>query len=327
MADQFIRVRLVRIDDHDLNLFEFDYDLTLAVFFMNGEDRVYARYGGRDAESADSRQSLDGLRYTMESVLEMHAQETKQFAPRNEPQRKYARDVTGWYGGGCMHCHQVKEAINERSEREGKWKREFAWRYPMPDNIGVRLELHRGNVVDTVLPDSAASNLGIEPGDVLENIGGVPIHSFGDVQFALDKAPATGSVGVTWRRNAERLSGNLSLETDWKRSDLTWRASVRGRFVPSLPMSGDDLTANERQALGLTEKQMAFRAARLKDRAKLAGFQAGDVVLAVNDKTLDLTASEFRQYFRREFLVGDTVRFTVVRNGEKVMIPLILSPP
>jgi hypothetical protein len=327
VADRFIRVRLVRIDDHDLNLFEFDYDLTLAVFFMNGDNKVYARYGGRDPESADSRQSVAGLKYTMQSVLEMHEREVKQFAPRVELQSKYARDVTGWYGGGCMHCHQVKEAINERLERDGKWKREFAWRYPMPENVGVRLEVDRGNVVETVAPNTVADTVGIKPGDVLESIGRVPIHSFADAQFALDKAPAKGGIDIAWRHGGERLSGTLELNTDWKKSDITWRASVRGRLVPSLPMSGDDLKPEERESLHLSDTQTAFRAARLKDRAKAAGFQAGDVIVAVNDKDINMTVAQFRQYVRREFLVGDTIRFTVIRDGETMMIPLTLNPP
>ena len=147
MAGEFVRVRITRIDDYDLNLFEFDYDLTFAVFFMNADSKVYARYGGRDAKDADNRQSLEGLKYTMQSVLAMHERETKQFAPRTEAKQTYLRDVTGWYGGGCMHCHQVQEAINDKLVRTGDWRRERAWRFPLPENIGVRLEVDRGNVV------------------------------------------------------------------------------------------------------------------------------------------------------------------------------------
>jgi S1-C subfamily serine protease len=92
-------------------------------------------------------------------------------------------------------------------------------------------------------------------------------------------------------------------------------------------MSGDDLKLDERKALGLSDTQLAFRAARLKDRAKEAGLVAGDVVVAINDKSLDMTATEFRQYLRREFLVGDTITLTVLREEKPQRIPLKLSPP
>src|ERR1700731_1477757 len=81
IADRFVRVRLTRIDDVDLNLFEFDYDLTFMVFFLNAEEKVYARYGGAEAETPDNRKSLEGLRYTMESVLRMPECDEKAFAP------------------------------------------------------------------------------------------------------------------------------------------------------------------------------------------------------------------------------------------------------
>lgn len=327
LADQFIRVRLTRIDDYDLNIFEFDYDLTFTVFFLNAEDRVYARYGGRDAGSPDSQQSLNGLRYTMRSVLEMHQRAARQFAPRAAEKAQYARDVTGWYGGGCMHCHQVKEAINEKFERQGKWTRDLAWRFPLTENIGLRLEVDRGNVVEAVLPNTPCGNVGLEPGDLLETMGNVPIHSIADAQFALDKAPATGTIDVSWLRGSERFTATIGLGPDWKKSDLTWRASVRGRLVPSLPLSGEDLKADERHGLGLSDTQLAFRAARLRDRAKDAGFQAGDVVVALNDKTLDMTVAQFRQYVRREFLVGDSITLTVLRDGGALPIPLTLGPP
>jgi hypothetical protein len=320
-------VRLTRIDEYDLNLFDFDYDLTFTVFFLDAEERVYGRYGGRDAISADGRQSLSGLRHTMQSVLEMHRRAGKQFAPRAAEKRQFARDVTGWYGGGCMHCHQVKEAINEKFEREGKWTRDLAWRFPLPENIGIRLEVDRGNVVEAVLPGTPAGDSAIEPGDVLETIGNVPIHSIADAQFALDKTPAKGTVDIAWLRGGERHTATLGLGTDWKKSDLTWRASVRGRMVPSLPLSGEDLKADERHALGLSHAQLAFRAARLRDRAKEAGFQAGDVIVALNDRTLDMTVAQFRQYVRREFLVGDSITLTALRDGKALTIPLTLGPP
>ena len=54
LADEFVRVRLVRISGADLNVFDFDYDLTWAAFFLNADETVYGRFGGRDAESPDS---------------------------------------------------------------------------------------------------------------------------------------------------------------------------------------------------------------------------------------------------------------------------------
>src|SRR5205085_7087778 len=114
----FVRVRLTRIDTSDLNLFEFDYDLTFMVFFLNAEEKVYARYGGRDATSPDARQSLAGLRYTMNSVLAMHEGQDRTFAPRTQASPRYVRDLpSARRGGRCLHCHQVNEILNDNLKR------------------------------------------------------------------------------------------------------------------------------------------------------------------------------------------------------------------
>ena len=36
----------------DLRRFEFDFDLTWYAFFLNADETIYGRYGGRDATSA-----------------------------------------------------------------------------------------------------------------------------------------------------------------------------------------------------------------------------------------------------------------------------------
>ena len=146
VADRFVRVRLTRIDPLDLNLFDFDYDLTFVVFFLNAEEKVYARYGGRDAENPDRRQSLAGLRYTMESVLRMHERDDKAFAPKVQEAPRFIRDVSSFGRvGRCLHCHQVKEMLNAKS-KTGKSNQELAWRYPLPENIGLTLEVDRGDI-------------------------------------------------------------------------------------------------------------------------------------------------------------------------------------
>jgi hypothetical protein len=56
----------------DLRRFEFDFDLTWYVFFLNSDETIYGRYGGRDASDAEARISTKGLRYAMDRALETH---------------------------------------------------------------------------------------------------------------------------------------------------------------------------------------------------------------------------------------------------------------
>src|SRR5262249_14163329 len=159
------------------------YDLTFVVFFMNADGQVYARYGSRDAESADSRQSLDGLHYTMKSVLEMHAREEKAFAPKGRETPRYLREETGFgRRGGCLHCHPAREISDDSLRRADRWSRDLIWRYPLPENVGLTLEVDRGNVVQAVAAGTPAAAAGLKPGDVLRRLGDVPVHSIADAQ-------------------------------------------------------------------------------------------------------------------------------------------------
>jgi hypothetical protein len=327
VADEFIRVRLTRIDEADLSLFEFDYDLTMMVFFLSPAGRVYARYGGRDGRDADSRQSLEGLAFTMRSVLAMHAAQSPAFAPASNFSPFTIRDVAGRRGGGCFHCHQVKETLNHKLTAEGRWSRDRLWRYPLPENLGFRLEVDRGNVVEKVQPGSPAERAGLAPGDQLVELGGVPVHSLGDAQFALDRAPAAGRLDVAWLRSGEARSSSIELAESWKKSDLRWRASMR-RWIPGLPLAGKDLEAVEREALGLSPTQLAFRQDdRVSPRAKEAGIQPGDVIIDLDGRKIELKANALRSYVAREYIQGDTVIVSLLRDGERMQRTLVLGAP
>jgi S1-C subfamily serine protease len=294
------------------------------VFFMDAKEKVYARYGGRDSKNADNRQSLEGLRYTMQSVAAMHRSEQKQFAPRVEGAPVHIREIAGGRGK-CLHCHQVKERLNRKITASGDWTRDMVYRYPLPDNLGIRLEVNRGNVVEKVTPGSPAEKAGLKKGDVVKRLGNVPIHSFADATYALDKAPSRGTLSLSWLRDAEPLTASLNLPKGWRKTDISWRPSLR-RLVPSSPFYGADLKAAERKQFGLTDKQLAFRlTSGLSTRAKQAGFQAGDIVIGIDDRPLDLTATDFVYFIHAQYLVGDTIYVTLLRDGKNLRLPLTLT--
>ncbi len=317
-------MRLTRIDNVDLNLFEFDYDLTFMVFFLNANGKIYARYGGRDAHDPDSRQSLKGLRYTMQSVLDMHGREEKMFAARSDEAPKFIREVTG-KAGRCMHCHQIKEALHANLKRTGRWTQDVIWRYPLPENLGMTLEVDRGNVVKTVVAESPAAVAGLKPGDLLTRLGKVPIHSLGDAQLALDRAPKTGTIAVAWQRGQQAEEQEVALPEGWRKSDLTWRPSMQN-FIPSVRLYGTDLTADERRGLGLSPKQLAFRQRdAVPKQARDAGVRGGDVILGLDGRTLELDVDEFLRHVQRQYLVGDQVTVNLLRDGKRLELPMTLA--
>jgi S1-C subfamily serine protease len=295
-------------------------------FFLDADERVYARYGGRDAASPDARQSLEGLRYTMQSVLKMHERADKLFEPKAQEDPKYIREFSGSRRRGCLHCHQVKEILNADLQRIGQWSRESVWRYPLPENLGFVLEKDRGNVIKQVHHKSPASAAGLLVGDVVQRLNGVPIHSFGDAQLALDRAPKAGSIEITVRRDEQLLAEKLSLPAGWRKGDITWRPSMQ-RLVPAARLYGIDLTPQEKKSLGLTATQLAFRQKdSVPAQARTAGIRGGDIILGVDDQPFDgMDVIDFLGYVRRHYLIGDRVTVNLLRDGKRMNLAMTLS--
>lgn len=316
---------MTRIEDADLSLFEFDYDLTFMVFFLDAEERIYGRYGGRDSKDPDSRQSLAGLRHAMQAVRDVHDRQDIPIGLQRRNAPKYIEDYTAAInGGGCIHCHEAKEIINQDLMASGNWNRDLVWRYPLPDNLGLVLEVDRGDVVERVVPDSPAGRLGLRRGDVVESLADLPIHSFADAQFAPDRAPSTGSLEISWRRGDQVVNGKLELPVGWRKTDITWRTSMLA-LIPSSPLNGRDLSAEERKTHGLSESQLAFvPKSPVSAAASKAGIRKGDIILGFDGKTVEMEAYDFVRYVGENYLADDRVLVDVLRNGQRLQFPMTL---
>jgi membrane-associated protease RseP (regulator of RpoE activity) len=312
----------------DLDLFDFDYDLTWMGFFLNADGAVYGRYGGRDADSADSRVSLAGLRYALEAALARHRRlETRPplaltKPPRTVEQYPAARRLPE---RACIHCHQVYDLRRESLQAAGKWRMDELWVYPLPENIGLTLELERGDRVARVAADSPAARTGIQAGDRLLTLDDLPIASFADVQYALHRSPSHGMLTITWQHDKERHTRALSLAEGWRKTDISWRWSLRG-VDPKPLVHGDDLSAEEKKAIGLSAKQLAFRQGPFVSQpARQAGIRQNDIIVGVDGKALDMNERQFGAYIRLHYRVGDRVTYNILRRGQRLDFPLTLS--
>jgi len=327
IADSFVRVRFVRITGVDLALFEFDFDCTWFAFFMSADEVIYGRYGGRDASSDDSRISLAGLKYAAEQALVRHKAATGEKPPsRGAPifveQMPAARARKRQ---DCIHCHQINEFRRADLQAAGKWDRNDLWVYPLPENVGITLDVDRGDLVNAVKESSAAANVGIKAGDSLVRLNGYTVNSFADGQFALHKGPRSGSIPVEWKSGGATKSGKLEVAEGWRKSNITWRSSMLD-ILPSLLISGDDLTPAEKKSLGLPERNAAFRQDKfVHSSMKAIGIQKGDIIVAFNGKGIEGTMEDFLGFVRREHLVGDKATVTLIRDGKPMEIALTLK--
>jgi hypothetical protein len=324
LARDFVLVRLERIIGVDLNVFEFDYDLTFQAFSVGADGKVLGRFGGREPDNAERYLTLPALRHAMQAALEAHrrakpdkpAEPAKKLLVEDYPAAKQMK--------GCIHCHQVNEFRRAQEKSAGRWRPDDRWVYPLPRNVGLTLDPDQGDRVKAVAADSPAARAGVQPGDVLKTVNGLSVASFGDVQYALHRSPVRGEIAVAWQHGDRALTGTLALADGWRRTNLTWRPSMLD-ILPSLALSGDDLTAAEKKALGIPAKRLAFRQGdRVQSEAKAAGVQAGDVVVGLDGRTPEMTMDEFFGHVRRNYLVGDRITLNVLRAGKRLDLPMTL---
>jgi S1-C subfamily serine protease len=294
------------------------------VFFLNGDETIYGRYGGRDAASAEGRLSMKGLHFAMQHALDAHKAPPAPEALPGKPVRVEDFAAASRHKG-CIHCHNINEFRRADLKAMGKWQRDSIWVYPLPENVGITLDVNECNRVKAVRPDSSADRAGLKPGDALTRLNGSSVASLADVMYALHKAPGQGAVNATWLSGGKERSGTLELSEGWRKTNLTWRPSMLD-LLPGVPFSGDDLTAKEKQSLGLPEKQAVMRQdSPVHSSLKAIGLKEGDVVVGFDGKTVDGASGDLLGFVRRNYLVGDTLTVNVLRAGKPMELKLVLK--
>jgi len=165
---------------------------------------------------------------------------------------------------------------------------------------------------------------GLQIGDRLRELNGVSVASFGDIQYALNRAPAAGQIAVSWQRAGRELSGQLPLTPGWRKTDISWRASMWG-LEPSASVYGADLKPQEKQSLGLPTNHLAFRQGDyVPPAAKAAGVRAKDITPGIDGRPLSMNMLQFNVYVRLNYEVGDRITFDLIRNGQRLKVPMVL---
>jgi hypothetical protein len=324
-------VHVVNMRSVDLRTIDFDFDLTWAAMFMNAEGHVYGRYGSRDEGSAEAGLSLKGLKYAMQQSLAAYQADKKAKPQATVNTLRKFPDVPEKYGAAkrlkanaCIHCHQVNNFRQDLLWSQKKWTKAEMWQFPPAKSLGMQLDLAQGDRLKSVVADGASDKVGLKTGDVLTTLGGLRISSEADVQYALNRAPVTGTVAVAWTRNGRAMTGRIPLAKGWRRSDISWRASM-WTMPPAMGIYGKNLTTEEKANLDLKPKRLAFRQGNyVPQKTRRAGILARDIIVGVGGKPLEMTMLQFNAYVRTNYDVGDKIVFDIIRGARRMKIPMTL---
>jgi len=141
----------------------------------------------------------------------------------------------------------------------------------------VQLGLRQALRVTNVAPGSLAQKAGIEAGDVIVDADGLPVSSPTSLMRALNEA--TGSLTLTIRDVKSGKNTPIEIPVGGAAPAAPANAPVQPK-VPGIGLVADPIFVGGRVALKVTEVQPGSPAAK-------AGFEPGDVIAAVNDRSVD----------------------------------------
>jgi hypothetical protein len=350
--DKFVCVRLVQANALDLSLFQFDYDLTFAVFLLNADRTIYGRFGSRsDRKDAAKDISMEGFRKALTAALDIHKRypankatlagkqprptrfKTPEDFPSLTGKYKPTLDYEGKVVQSCMHCHQVRDA-ERRFFRDDKKPipDTVLYPYPMPNAAGLSLDPKEKAKVTSVAAGSPAAKAGLKVGDEIMSFDGQPVLSIADVQWVLHNAGEPATLNAQILRGRKRIKLALDLAKDWRRqNDIAWRTTTWDlRRMAAGGMVLQDSTAEERRAAKLPEDALALRVNHVGEYgdhavAKRAGFKKDDILVSVDGQTSHLVESELFRYLLQRKMPGEKIPVTVLREGERMNMELLMQ--
>jgi predicted metalloprotease with PDZ domain len=316
---------------------------------MNPDLTIYGRFGTRSGREESDDLSLEGLRRALAAGLKMHAayevvkpslygkqvKPGRYATPRDDPilaDRYQAKlDYTTNTARGCMHCHQIRDA-ERRAVRssDGLIPDKTLFPYPDPAVLGLSMDPKQMATVRQVAPGSSAADAGIQPGDAIVSLSGQQLLSIADLQWVLHNAPATADLPAEVRHDGTTRNVTLTLREGWRHGDISWRTTTwELRRMGFGGMRLDDLTDEQRAERKLPKGAMALHVRHVGESgehaiAKKAGFQKGDVLMAIDGREGRMSESEILAYLLQRKRPGDEVVVNLLRGDERTSLKYTL---
>jgi len=347
LMDEFVLVRLINANTLDLSLFQFDYDLSFSVLFLNADRTIYGRYGSWEHQNDSQNRATSSLRQALEKVLKLHSgypgnRETlvgKTGAPLayrtpiDLPELKNFGPELDWEGkvvGSCVHCHQIGDAIRQEVRAQGKpMPLSLIFPYPGPETLGLTLDEKPVTGISSVTEDSVSFLAGLKTGDEILSLDGQPLVSVADLSWVLHRFPGAGKLKVSLLRDGALKEVVLDLAEGWR------AGSANPRRVGYWPMRAmafggmklEPLDEEAKKARGIAPGKLALRLLHVGEygkhaAAKKAGFRKEDVIVEVAGSDSPVTEIELLANILIKKTPGEKVPVVVLRGGQEIPLEI-----
>jgi C-terminal processing protease CtpA/Prc len=209
----------------------------------------------------------------------------------------------------------------------------------------LKLPGEYGALVESVDADSAAAKAGLQKGDVIVELAGERVRSEAQLRRLIRETPAGRTVSLQVFRDGQARalnaklqsrSNHLKIQTPEMHIDIAppnqQLFDYRGfNFLfdsrrPSLGISGDELTTQLASYFGVKQgKGVLVREVVVGSAAEKAGLKAGDVIVAVDGKSV-ATVTELREALEiKPSKEERKINLTVVRDRHEQTVPVELE--
>ena len=180
------------------------------------------------------------------------------------------------------------------------------------------LKLPDGALVANVAPKSAAAAAGLQSGDVITAVNGQPVVRSGELSNLIGMSAPGDRVKLTvWRDHAQReIDAKLGNAQDASNRVADANDASQGG---QLGLALRPLTPQERQQVHVAHGGMVIEG--VEGAAATAGIQQGDVLLAINGKTID-SIDQVRSVLKTK---PKNIALLVQRGDEKIFVPVKLG--
>src|SRR5436305_2131640 len=328
VMSEYVCVRVVRMDDVDIGLFDRDWNNAIYFFVLNADDQIYMRYGGRESQSPDTYNSLESLQIALEQGLVLHQKYLRgELAKQERPKPAFPREMPllverTFARRQCVECHLIGDFQNIQREKDGVLdKVTHLYRSPDIKTIGIDLDVPKGLVVKEARAAVAAA--GMKAGDRILAWNGTPVFTFGDVQYRYDKVDRHAEkIQITVERDGKPVELTVALPKRWWWTDLRFRQSS---VDPRLDFEDRPLTEAEKVKLGLKPDSFASQVKYVAEFAKIRKtheLKIGDVVAAVDGVESDQWANTAELFLKLHTKAGESAMLDVIREGQRIKMPL-----
>jgi membrane-associated protease RseP (regulator of RpoE activity) len=209
----------------------------------------------------------------------------------------------------------------------------------------LKLPGEYGALVESVEADSAAAKAGLQKGDVIVEFAGERVRSEAQLRRLIRETPAGRTVSLQVIRDGQARDFSAKLQS--RTSHFNFNVQVPEIHVtppntqlfdypgfnflfdgrrPNLGISGDELTTQLASYFGVKQgKGVLVREVVVGSAAEKAGLKAGDVIVAVDGKSV-ATVTELRQAVEINPSKEERkVNLTVVRDRHEQTMPVELE--